>query len=59
MENPWEQLVGSLVLGTDKLLAKVNAQLRTKHVQEAAEWVQRHEDSLLREKLDPKKLHIK
>ena len=51
MENPWEQLVGSLVLGTDKLLAKVNAQLRTKHVQVAADWVQRREDSLLREKL--------
>jgi REP element-mobilizing transposase RayT len=51
VESPWEQLVGGLVLGNERLLAKVNAGLRQKATREETTWVDRRQLSPLRERL--------
>jgi putative transposase len=48
VENPWDKLVGGLVLGGERLLAKANAQLRRKAAAEAAHWVQQRERTSVR-----------
>ena len=51
VENPWDKLVGGLVLGGEKLLAKANSHLGRKAAAEEAHWLQRRQYSELRERL--------
>jgi putative transposase len=51
VENPWDKLVGGLVLGGDRLLAKANAQLRRKAATDEAHWLERRQYSERRESL--------
>lgn len=51
VENPWEQLVGGLVLGGEGLVAKVNAGLRQKAAREEAAWVRQRQSAALRPRL--------
>jgi putative transposase len=51
VENPWDKLVGGLVLGGDRLLAKANAQLRRKAATDEAHWLQQRQYSKRRESL--------
>jgi REP element-mobilizing transposase RayT len=51
VENPWDNLVGGLVLGNEGLLARVNAGLREKAARDEAAWVGRREATELRERL--------
>lgn len=51
VENPWDKLVGGLVLGGERLLAKANAQLRRKAAVEEAHWVQQRIHTHVRETL--------
>jgi REP-associated tyrosine transposase len=48
VENPWDKLIGGLVLGGERLLAKANAQLRRKAAAEEAHWVQQREHTSVR-----------
>jgi putative transposase len=52
--NPWEQLVGGLVLGGETLLAQAQARLARKGTGEEARWVQRRIEPGLRQRLEQK-----
>jgi len=41
LENPWDNLIGGLVLGGEVLLARVHAQLKRKKAEEETRWLQR------------------
>ncbi len=49
--NPWEKLVGGLVLGGEKLLRQAQAELGRKSAPPEARWVQQREQGQWRERL--------
>ena len=52
VENPWDELIGGLILGGDKLLAKVQRHLAAATKPEEIRWLQQREQPDLRKRLE-------
>ena len=50
-ESPWDKLIGGLVLGGERLLAKANAQLGRREAADERHWTQQRHQSQVRERL--------